>query len=271
MAAAAPEIPGLKLLQGPGPDGRGNWIYLREDGAGSRVLKLYRRRSSRVQERSEALFSWVAGTTARTASARYRTERDGLDLWAREGFDVFRRCDEPLPAGAAPPGIWLEYCPGTLLLDVLRDPETQFEEKLALLTRLGRVLGERHARAVEACEPRLAQKHGTTEHILLWRDRMITVDLEGSFRPGFPVLEALVQELAGYLRSVAKHTAPRHDEAFTALVRGYPSPELLRKIAHWAVEGRSLYRRLARRQDRQKRSEHSKTEVMERILRLVRP
>ncbi len=260
----------LILLQGPGPDGLGNLIYRRGEGESARVLKLYRRRWPRWQEWTEAAVSRLfLGTTARTARARYETERRCLDLWAREGFDVFRRFDDPLPLGSDPPGLWLEYCPGKLLLDLLRDAAAPWGEKLGLIGRMGEAMGRRHERAEALGEPLLVQKHGTTEHILLYRGRMITVDLEGSFRSGFPILEALAQELSGYLRSVAKNSGGLDHEALERFAAGYPSKDLLRRIAAWAVHGRGLHRRITRFQDRRRRSEHGKTEVLARVLEII--
>ena len=94
---------------------------------------------------------------------------------------------------------------------------------------------------------------------------MITIDLEGSFQPGFDLIEALGQELAGYLRSIAKRSEGRVDEAFQSLIDGYPSRDLLKKVTYWSAYGKSLRRALTRWSDQRRRSQNSKTEVMARL------
>jgi hypothetical protein len=261
---------GFSILQGPGPDGRGNIVLKFEDAAGCRVLKLYRRRWTALQEWGESL---VARTflrkTPASAWGRYRTESGSLKLWRREGFDVFRILDLPLPSGIQAPALWLEYCPGRTLTDLYRDPGAGWQEILQVLQRLGREQGRRHQRAMELDEPLLIQKHGTSDHAWICGERLITMDLEGSFLPGFPILEGLSQELSGYLRSIAKDSGERHEEAFQVYIDGYPSKTLLKEIAQWAVSGRSLYRRLTRRQDQKRRPTHGKTEVLARVLKSV--
>jgi hypothetical protein len=115
----------------------------------------------------------------------------------------------------------------------------------------------------------LIQKHGSIVHTLLYQGRMITIDLEGSFQPGFDLIEALGQELAGYLRSIAKRSEGRVDEAFQAFIDGYPSRELLKKVTYWSAYGKSLRRTLTRWSDQRKRSQNSKTEVMARLHNLL--
>ncbi len=265
QASASPELK-TTLFQGTGSDGLGNLIYKVCEGNSEYLIKLYRPRWRGWQEFTEPLFArLVIGTTGRDTRSRHATERAALTLWAREGFDVPRIYDKPLPPNLDPPALWMEFCPGPLLADILCDETVSWEEKARQLTRLGKESGRRHQRAVELAEPLLIQKHGSIVHTLLYQDRMVTIDLEGSFQPGFDLTEALAQELSGYLRSIAKHSGENADQAFQAFIHGYPSHELLKKITHWGAFGKSLRRSITRWSDQRKRSENSKTEVMERV------
>jgi len=268
-APTAP-APNITLFMGAGSDGLGNLMYKVREGDTEYLLKLYRLRWQRWQEFTEPLAArFIVGTSGRDIRSRHTTERTCLTLWASEGFDVPRIFDKPLPEGFDPPALWMEYCPGRLLADLLSDEAVPWEEKAAHLKRLGQELGRRHQRAIERSEPLLIQKHGSIVHTLLYQDRMITIDLEGSFKPGFDLIEALGQELAGYLRSIAKRSEGCVDEAFQALIDGYPSQELLKQVTYWGAYGKSLRRTVTRWSDQRKRNQHSKTEVMARLHNLL--
>ncbi len=258
------------ILQEPSADGLGNIIRKCEGPQGTWILKQYRRRWSRLQELTEAIVArWVLGVTGGSARARYEAEKRSLELWSSEGFDVLRRIDAPIPDEITDPALWLEYCPGRTLTKVLIDESVPWGDKCALLERLGGELCRRHRRARELDEPVLVQKHGTTNHVFLFEDRMITIDLEGAYRPGFSLREALTRELSGYLRALAQRVPDRVDDAFRCLIANYEDRDRLREIARWGVHGKSHYRFFTRRRDRKRRAVHGKTEVLRRLLTLL--
>lgn len=262
----ADSSPELTLFDGADSKGFGNLIYKSRSGDSEELLKLYRPRWRPLQELSQPLVARLLGTvTARDANSRHETERACLTLWAREGFDVPRLIDKPLPTGFEPPGLWMEYCPGTTLSDLFWDQSVPWEQKEGYVKRLAKELGRRHQRAVELSEPLLLQKHGNLVHIMLTQDRLVTFDLEGSFRPSANVIEAIAQELSGYLRSIANRSEGYIDEAFRAFVDAYPDKPLLKEVTHWAVYGKSLHRFVTRWSDKRRRSKNSKTEVMARV------
>ena len=116
-------IQGCRLLS-RSARGRGNLLFLFGESGDARVLKLYRRRRSwRAQLTSGWSHRLLERKRGVTPRARFETERLTLDLWEKHGFDVFRQCDLPLPPDIAPPGLWLEYCPGRTLRSVLCDEE----------------------------------------------------------------------------------------------------------------------------------------------------
>ena len=263
--------PDMSVLQGPGTDGKGNLLLKVGKGDETFILKLYRRRwplwKEHIEPFTARIFLKKMGANVRI---RFETERKNLAVWTREGFDVPRSFDYPLPEGIAPPALWLEYCPGRLLSEALGDKEVPWNEKKQLLTRLGAELGRRHLRFMQLSEPSLVQIHATVGHILLYGDRMVTFDLEQCFLPSIPPLEALAHELSGYLRSIAKNTDVRFDDALHSLIEGYPSKNLLAKIAEWGVHEKNLYRRIKRFKDQRKRPVHGKTEVLRRLLMLLK-
>jgi len=261
----------IRTFQPAGSDGLGNVLLEVEEGQAHYLLKLYRRHFSRWQEIIEPVGArLLLGTTGRDAQSRYANEQRCLALWAREGFDVPQIFpDKPLPKGVEPPALWMTFYPGELLSAAIADPARAWKEKRSLLRQLGDAMGRRHRRALETQQPLLCQKHGSIIHILLCEGRLLSFDLEGSFRPGFPVIEALTQELSGVLRSIAKRTGDRTDDAFRAFVEGYPDRGLLREIAHWGVHGKTLRRRLTRWQDRRRRKHQGKTAVLAQLLELL--
>lgn len=260
----------ITILQEPGSDGLGNIIRKYEGPQGTWILKQYRRRWSRWQEFTESIVArWVLGVTGGSSRSRYEAEKRSLEVWSAEGFDVLRRIDAPLPDEIIGSALWLEYCPGRTLTKILIDESVPWSEKCALLERLGGELCRRHGRARALDEPLLVQKHGTTNHVLLFEDRMITIDLEGAYRPGFPLREALTREFSGYLRALAQRLPDRVDDAFRCLIASYEDRDRLRELAEWGVHGKSHYRYFTRRQDRKRRAVHSKTDVLRRLLTLL--
>jgi hypothetical protein len=263
---ADPEWSEIEPVAAPRPCGLGNLSYRVSGPAGTYLLKLYRRRWGRLQELIEPWYSrYVLRRTSGTAEHRFRSERDNLAVWRREGFDVCRSFDLPLPRGIDPPALWLEYVPGRLLLDALADPDMAWGEKAEYLAALSRELGRRHARALATGERRLLQKHGTASHVMLYGSRLITFDLEGAYLPGHALDAALVRELAGYLRSFLHALRDRVDDGIEAFAAAYPEPALLRDALDHRLLGRSVLRRLARYRDRRRRGEGSKFGLLARL------
>lgn len=184
--------------------------------------------------------------------------------------------DLPLPAGLPDPALWLEYCPGPTLHDVLSRADIGWDEKAALLGRFGADVARRFAEAARRREPLLLHEHGTTKHVLLpgggsgrWADAALCwIDLEGGFRDGFPIVEAQGQELGGHLRSIAKAVPDRVDDAFRALVRDPAADGSLRAAALHGARSRGLLRRIRRAADRSRRPTFAKTALLERLAAL---
>jgi tRNA A-37 threonylcarbamoyl transferase component Bud32 len=258
--------PHAELLQAGGRNQTGNILYLFHDAPGPRVLKLYRTRRSALREFLKDCSSRrLEGKRGATARARAETEQKCLALWNAEGFAAPRVLDLPLPAGVAPPALWMEFCPGVILADALAEPNRGLSEKQDLLRRVGADFAGRHRRALALREPLLIQEHATTRHLIVQPERLVTFDLENGFRPGFPLREALVQELAGFLRPLIRQAGDSADLLLNAFVAGYAERDRLRELTAYAVKGRGWSRRLKRWHDQRRRAVWPKTEVMQRL------
>ena len=262
---------GAVVLSSSGRGGRGNSILKFGEGDEAAILKVYRRRRSALREEAgeiaARIFHRKRGVSV---NVRHRNELEILQLWSEEGFDVPRRLDRDLPEGLAPPATWLEFIPGRLLSGILGDGGVPWDEKCSLLGRLGSEHDRRHGLALEKKQPLLIQEKGSVKHIFICKDRMITFDFEQAFGPRFPLIEALAEELAGYLRSISQLTGDRFEDALEALLAGYSDHERLRRITDWGVSGGSLYRWAKRWQDSWRRPEHGKVAVLKQLAQSLR-
>ena len=239
-------LAGARLLERGGRAG-GNQVFVVETPAGPRVLKLYRGRKSAWREPFRWFGHLLEGKRGTRPTARYETERESLLLWQREGFDVPAVHDEALPESVEPPALWLEYCPGPTLRDVLRDEERALPERAALLGRFGSEVARRQARAIEMGQPLLIHEHASVFHVLVHEDRLVNFDLEGGYRAHVSLPRALEQELGGLIRSILR-AVPAHIELLVdAFVDGYvgtaeEAERQLRGIAERGAHGGGLVR-----------------------------
>ncbi|MGE3164744.1 MAG: hypothetical protein AB7O52_07555 [Planctomycetota bacterium] len=249
----------------------GNLLLRFDDvhGHGPVILKIYRRRGAWAAELFRSASHRVfEGRRACDPVARCDTERRSLALWQREGFDVPALIDLPIPPGLTAPALWCEYCPGRTLAETLMDATVAPLQQRTLLVRLGADLARRHRRALDRNEPLLVQEHGATTHVLVSEGRLVAFDLEGGFRPGFPVLEAITQELSSYLRSIARKAIHLPLETALAAFRGgYADLDLLEQLRRWTIESPSLIRHLKRWGDRRReRADLGKCALLDRLL-----
>jgi hypothetical protein len=267
LPIALPE--GAEVLEASGKGGTGNILLLVDRDGVRHVLKLYRMRGPRYREKLRGFANYFL-ERKRGASARSRreTERISLNIWLRQGFDVVAPLDYPVPDGITDPALWIEYCDAPLLRDVLSDPAQSLDRKRDLVRRLATDTCRRHLRAVELDEPLLVQEHAVMNHVFVHGDRLVCFDLENGFLPGFPVMEAMAQEMSGYLRSMVR-SAPGHAASLLeAWIEGYTDGNLLRRVVEHAVLNPVFFRRVKRWHDR-RRGPDSKTAVMKRLLNML--
>ena len=260
---------GAELLQASRYDGTSNALLFFPNENPPLVLKLYRVRRSRRREGLRQFSNrFIERKRGASPTDRYQTEKEGLVLWLREGFPVVEPVERPLPPEVDPPAMWLVYCPAPLLSDRLRE-EADEETRLALIRGYARELCRRQLRAFELDEPLLLQEHPALDHVFVDGDRFITFDLENGFLPDYSVLEAATQEVAGFLRTLARQMGPDYPPFLRAFVEGYTDRELLARLAQHAVHGQGTFRAIKRWHDRRKRPTLGKTMMMEALLRVL--
>jgi hypothetical protein len=253
-------------MQAGGRDGSGNVLYLFRHETPPLVLKVYRWRRSPLREFfkniSERLFEGKRGATA---AIRCATEKLNLNLWTREGFDVIRRVERPIPPGIPATALWLVYCEATNLRDLLADRVCAAEAKLTLCKQLGDSLSRRHTRAAELQEPLLVHEHGNVKHFLVAGERLIAFDLEHGFKPGFSIIEAVAREIAGVAQSIAQADTTIADRALSTFVTGYTNKNLLGQAIRQATCRGGIAGKIRRWRDGRRDLYEGKTNVMKRL------
>ena len=263
MIARDPRFGAPTVLQGESRSkrGGGNLLLLYGEGAGRGLLKVYRRRGSARREVTKRIgFVLLERKRGVTAQERRELERRNLELWRSHGFDVPALLDRPIPeAFAAEPALWLEYCPGPTLWDVVCAGSAPLAERCEALARGAADLGRRQGLALELGERDLVSKHGSLKHILVHGPRQVSFDLEGGYAATMPLLDALTDELSGFVRSLQRGSAPDELHALgDAFAGGYGAREQLREIATYGATHRSLYRAVRRWDDRRRRGAGAK-------------
>jgi hypothetical protein len=265
MTAAAPA--GLRILQEGGRDDRGgNLLLLDETPGREALLKVYRRRGSRGREAWKQLsYQLIERKRGVTARGRCVVERANLALWRAEGFDVPALLDRPLPVGFAPDTAqWMEYCPGPLLHELVRDRSLSPDARAEEVARFGRDLARRQARAIATDEPALVMKHASIKHVLLHAGRQVSFDLESRYAPGVAILDALADELGGYLRSLFRVLRPAEREQFGGrFLESYGQPAQLAAIVGFGLREGGVSRALRRLVDRRRRLDFSEYDALQ--------
>lgn len=242
----------------------GNLVLRVPTDAGSRILKVYRRRKGRVRallnQISHRYFESKRGTSSHD---RCETEREALAIWREHGFDTPALLEDAAPPWTrGSPCLWMEDVRGPTLRAVLADPEVSAETKRRHLRRLARHYCRRHRRAIEAERPILAQEHPSAKHVLLSGERLVTFDLEHAYADAYPALDAVVHELATWLRSLV--ISPGFGEAYSVFVQSYPDRALLDQLRERFFGG-GLIAALRRNSDERRRKDSGKVSAMRAI------
>ena len=171
----------------------------------------------------------LTGRSAPDPVSRYRTEKRALDIWRQNGFDVFRTPENVPPLDIPVPYLAFEYVGGPTLKNYFRDVHVDFDAKLALLKRFIPLWGHRHSVAEQQANRHLIQEHASFKHVLLADDgRLVTFDFEEIFTERHPLAFLIGREIAGYLRSLYRVTAPADfDRCLDLVIRLYHPPEFL--------------------------------------------
>jgi tRNA A-37 threonylcarbamoyl transferase component Bud32 len=225
------------------------------------IVKMYGLKRGRLRTALRHLGQVTyARKTSMTARGRCRTERQLLQLWREAGIRVPALIEPPNAPPWPAPVLFLEFIPGPILDDVIRDPNLAAERKEELIFRLGAELGRRHHLARERCEARLFHHCPTLKHVIVAGERLAFFDLEIAHRPRRDVSGLAVRETLGFLRSLAKSSGDAFPSLLRAFLDGYPEPDSLleagrrvrRLVAPRAI-GRWLGLSQAHQQDRKMR------------------
>jgi hypothetical protein len=258
---------GLRILQqgGKGERGGGNLLLVDDTPGREALLKVYRRRGTAWREASK-WFSYRVIERKRGVGARERCalERAQLSLWRAEGFDVPALLARPLPEGLSPDTAqWMEWCPGPLLYDLVRDPGVPLETRAREVERFASELSARQARALATGRLALVMKHASIKHVILCGKRQVSFDLEGGHAPSVPLRDALADELAAHLRSLLRVVPGAEREAFGArFADAYGRPEQLGSITDFGIRHGGLHRAVRRIADRRRRRDVSEYDAL---------
>lgn len=258
---AVPWIPaGFRVLVGdPRPGTASNLLLVDQTESPPRLLKIYRRRRGVLREGLEGLSArCLEGRRGVHARSRWETEARALSLWRREGCDAPALLRDAPPAWAGDlPTLWLEYTPGPLLWQKLHEEPGPYAAKAALVAALARAQHRRQARALELEEPLLLHEHATIKHVLVHEARLVTIDHEGGYAPGYPLLRALGRELLGVLRSLWLGGDPLDSPALRDYLDAYPDRALMRQACEAQPRGG-----WGERADRRRRGARAKSELL---------
>lgn len=237
-----PEIPGARMLEGPSPRGGGNLLYVVGEGADARVLKLYRRRRAAWRAPFRTFGHWIEGKRGVGPQRRHDTERELLVLWREAGFDVPAVFDDPLPAGVAAPGLWMEFCPGPTLYSCLAGGAWSVDEATDAVRRFAAELGRRQQHALTTWDVRFVHEHASINHVLVFGERLVSFDLEGAWLRLRSVLPAVADELASIVRTICRAAPDHTDELLDAFAVGYGDAAQLYRLVERGLRAGLLAR-----------------------------
>ncbi|MBP7568674.1 MAG: hypothetical protein KBA95_01310 [Acidobacteria bacterium] len=208
-----------------------NAVWKIRTPAGPAILKTFASRRNPAQTFLTEVNHRLGGLTSFTARGRRHTEAATLALWREAGLDVPRLLDDPPGLDLALPHLCMEFVDGVLLSRRLADEGRPLAERDAVLVRFLRIWADRHALADARRDPRLIQEHGSFEHVMVAGDRLVTFDLEVSFRRRLDVRACIVAEIGGYLRSLYRLLpAPLAGHFLGLAAREYPRREYLEEV-----------------------------------------
>lgn len=210
-------------------DGRHRVLRIEHEGMPI-VVKCYGLKRNRFRAVLRQFGSRViVGKSSVTAKGRCRTERETLNLWHNEGFDVPRVYSIDFPS--LEPCLAMDWIPGLTLSDLIQSSEESLETKKDLIRRFTEIMARRHERALALNEPRLLFEHPTLNHLILSGDRLVHFDFEIVFTWKRDLERLVRRELAGFIRPlVRKSREEETDGLLEMMVRTYPEKVRLRHV-----------------------------------------
>ena len=197
---------------------------------GALIVKLYGRKQSWGRAVWRDLASRAVGKTSTHRMARWRTERQVLELWGKEGFEVPKLVDLEIPELAHWPHLVMECVIGRTIWEILGDPKVTLREKDSILERFAAGWAARHRRAREIKEPCLIQMRAGFHHVILADERMVHFDFESCYTRRHSISRLISLEIVGYLRTLAAAIPKQLPRLLDSLLRGYPDRDQLHRV-----------------------------------------
>ncbi len=201
-------------------------IFLIESSGKKWVIKYYHHKRGQLQRLFGNLENYLGGRSGVSPQRRFHNEKQSLQIWRENGFDVFRQPDEFPPIGIDGPHLVFEYVPGRTLKDFFLDRKLAKADKLHTFKRFLPEWGRRHFLAHENENRYLIQEHATFQHVYMSAEdqRLIFYDFEIVYNRRHSLPDLIGREIAGYVRSLP---AEDLDDYLPILIREYPYPEFL--------------------------------------------
>lgn len=208
-----------------------------EVGGRAVVIKLYGLKRSRLEAAVRQFGSLVlVGKSSISAADRCRTERETLELWRREGFDVpgevalDRAVLSDIGLKGSHPWLALNWVSGPIMGKMVMRDDLSLSRKEEIVAEFTKVCAARHARAIELDEPRLLCEHPTFEHVILSEGRFVFIDFEIVFTGRCRLETLIARELAGFVRSLHRMADGHLGPLLSAMVAAYPNRSRFEKV-----------------------------------------
>jgi hypothetical protein len=215
-----------RSLRGGGRHG----VFLLKSSESCWVVKIYHHKRDPYQRFFSGLENYFAGRSSPGPRARFNTEKKTLEIWQKNGFEVFRRLTQPPPVAINFPHLVFEYVPGRTLKEYFLDSAIGKIDKINTFKRFLPEWSRRHALALETENHYLIQERATLQHVFMSSedDRLIFYDFEIAYTPRHKMPAIIAREIAGYVRSLFS-AVPRDDfnEYLDILIRDYPNRDFL--------------------------------------------
>jgi hypothetical protein len=205
-------------------------VFLVEDASDNKyIVKCYGRKRSKWREILGTLANYLAGKSSLRPLDRFETEKKVMKTWHDHGFHVFKQSEVEDFIGIKEPHLVLEYVRGQTLLSFFADPHVGKDEKTAMLRRFIPEWGRRHHLAMKSGNRLLIQEHPSFKHVFVNdTGQFFAFDFETVYQAPHRLASLIGREIAGYVRSLYKVTAPEEFSGFLdIIIQEYPHREYL--------------------------------------------
>lgn len=200
-------------------------VFLLKSPQDQWVVKIYHHKRDPLQRFFSGLENYFAGRSSSDYRARFSTEKKTLDIWQKNGFEVFRQLNQSPPVSIDFPHLVFEFVGGRTLKKYFLDSTIGKSDKLDTLKRLIPEWSRRHAVALETRNHYLIQERATLQHVYMSADddRLIYYDFEIVYTPRHSLPAIIAREIAGYIRSLFS-VVPRDgfNDYLDIFIREYP-------------------------------------------------